>query len=172
MNTTDAAAKARRTVATIRHWLRRNVIGGTKVGGKWVVDEVSLDARLALDAPTPAPITVEALIRIGGRRWQKAGHDRIYFNEPMSWSTRIDISRYGTGNVSGCTVDDRAVANSRAYGIVTCIDKLWYDVADGKFWARHTNADCYEIRFKDGSRERIDFLADVFGAIKTAARAA
>ncbi|MFC1418607.1 hypothetical protein [Streptacidiphilus cavernicola] len=48
MNTTTAAAKARVTVATIRHWCRYGAVAATKTSGRWDIDEASLAYRVTL----------------------------------------------------------------------------------------------------------------------------
>lgn len=48
MDTTTAAKQAGVTVATVRTWCRRNVIGAVKVAGRWVVDAASLAYRISL----------------------------------------------------------------------------------------------------------------------------
>ncbi|MFJ5129932.1 hypothetical protein ACIP80_33205 [Streptomyces sp. NPDC088555] len=50
VTTTEAAAQAHVTVATIRAWCRRSVIAAAKVAGRWVIDNVSLDRRIAIGA--------------------------------------------------------------------------------------------------------------------------
>ncbi|MFJ2676361.1 helix-turn-helix domain-containing protein [Streptomyces sp. NPDC087525] len=47
---TAAATLAGVTVATIRTWCRRNVIGAVKTSGRWVIDRVSLAHRLSMGA--------------------------------------------------------------------------------------------------------------------------
>lgn len=64
MNTTEAAATAKVTVATIRTWCRRNVIAAAKVAGRWVIDTTSLTARITIGAmkrPAQKPVTVTNL---------------------------------------------------------------------------------------------------------------
>lgn len=48
--TASAAAQAGVTVATIRTWCRRGVITATKQAGRWIIDSVSLTARIAIGA--------------------------------------------------------------------------------------------------------------------------
>lgn len=48
MNTTAAALQANVTVATIRAWCRRGAIAASKTAGRWVIDSVSLAARIAI----------------------------------------------------------------------------------------------------------------------------
>ncbi|MFJ3984383.1 hypothetical protein [Streptomyces fungicidicus] len=50
MNTTAAATQANVTVATIRAWCRRGAVAAAKVAGRWVIDSVSLAARIAIGA--------------------------------------------------------------------------------------------------------------------------
>jgi hypothetical protein len=82
MNTTEAAAKANVTVATIRTWCRIGAVTATKAAGRWIIDAASLAARITIGAmkrPTRRPIalTVDNMVAIGGRRWQKNGKDRV-----------------------------------------------------------------------------------------------
>ncbi|WP_242892377.1 helix-turn-helix domain-containing protein [Actinomadura litoris] len=58
MDTATAALQANVTVATIRTWCRRNVIGAIKVAGRWMVDATSLAYRLTLgNKPMIEPLT-------------------------------------------------------------------------------------------------------------------
>ncbi|MFD5491567.1 helix-turn-helix domain-containing protein [Streptomyces sp. NPDC127091] len=50
MNTTAAATEAQVSVDTIRTWCRRGVVAAAKVAGRWVIDSVSLAARIAIGA--------------------------------------------------------------------------------------------------------------------------
>lgn len=132
MNTTTAAAKAHRTVATIRSWCRRGVIAAHKVAGRWTIDETSLDYRLSLD-PTPKPVvySVDTMTAIGGSRWTKYGKDRVYLDD---WTQYIglDVDHYKTGNISGATLDGEHISNSEARRIVGTVHKVYFDTADSK----------------------------------------
>lgn len=135
MNTTLAAAKARRTVATIRTWCRRGVIGATKQAGKWVIDQTSLEYRISLDKPAaPKPLTAEDIIAIGGRRWTKAGHDRVYLNDPMARWSGLELSRYKSGNICGATLDGERISNSEGRRLAMAIHKLYFDIPTGKLF--------------------------------------
>ncbi|MFD7507898.1 helix-turn-helix domain-containing protein [Streptomyces sp. NPDC059853] len=48
ITTTQAAATARVTVATIRAWCRTGVIAATKTAGRWVIEAASLARRLQI----------------------------------------------------------------------------------------------------------------------------
>ena len=50
MNTTAAATQANVTVATIRTWCRNGVVTATKQAGRWIIDQASLAARIAIGA--------------------------------------------------------------------------------------------------------------------------
>lgn len=56
MDTTTAAAKAGVTVSTIRAWCRVGAVAATKIGGRWVIKERSLDRRIALGVRKPKPV--------------------------------------------------------------------------------------------------------------------
>ncbi|MCX4543752.1 hypothetical protein [Streptomyces sp. NBC_01565] len=139
MNTTAAATEAKVTVATIRHWARRGVIAATKTAGRWVIDTASLARRIAIGARRTRKtiaFTVETLTAIGGSRWQRGDMDRIYFNNPAQLAG-LETSHYKTGNISGAHWQGELISNSQAYKLATSIDKLWYDLADGKFHCRY-----------------------------------
>ncbi|MET9467816.1 hypothetical protein ABZY44_24035 [Streptomyces sp. NPDC006544] len=140
MNTTTAATEAHVTVATIRTWCRLGAVAATKTAGKWTIDATSLARRITIGArrlarkAKQAILTPEALTAIGGSRWQRGDMDRVYFN---NWATLagLELSHYGTGNISGATWQGELISNSQGYKLATSIDKLWFDVTDGKFHA-------------------------------------
>lgn len=142
MNTTAAATEAQVTAATIRTWCRRGVVAATKTAGKWVIDTTSLAHRIAIGArrlarkAKQAVLTPEALTAIGGNRWQRNGMDRIYFNNWAQFAG-LELSYFGTGNISGATWKGELISNSQGYKLATSIDKLWFDVTDGLFHARY-----------------------------------
>ncbi|MFJ2110576.1 helix-turn-helix domain-containing protein [Streptomyces sp. NPDC087850] len=172
--TTAAAIQAGVTVETIRTWCRRNVIGAAKVAGRWVIDTSSLAARIAIGAmkrpalkPTQAVFSIQTMTAIGGRRWQKNGHDRVYLNGWEDFAD-IEISRYNTGSISSALVGGRAIANSRAYGVLGAVDKVYFDAADGRLHFRHYGADAYEIRYLDGERNYLDLLTMITAGVRAA----
>lgn len=138
MNTTAAATEARVTVATIRTWCRIGAVAATKTAGRWIIDAASLARRIAIGARRARKaiaITVETLTAIGGNRWQRGDMDRIYFNNPAQLAG-LETSHFKTGNISGAYWQGELVSNSQGYKLATSIDKLWYDLADGKFHCR------------------------------------
>ncbi|WP_327300358.1 hypothetical protein [Streptomyces goshikiensis] len=176
MNTTTAATQAKVTVATIRHWARRGVIAATKTAGKWVIDSASLARRIAIGArktrkAQPFILTADHCIALGGRRWQKNGMDRVYLNDWLDFADGIDIDRYGTGNVAGFSIDGAGVANGRAGHVINAIDKVYFNVTDGRLYFKHNGADHIEMRYLNGVRGHIDLIRRVSRGIRTAAAA-
>ena len=102
-----------------------------------------------------AELTPENLVAVGGSRWTKAGKDRVYFN---SWRTFIDLelSYYNSGNIASATLKGEHISNSKAAKLLGGIEKVWYDVSDGKFHGSSWGG------FND------DLFAEVVDAIKTA----
>lgn len=175
MNTTAAAAQANVTIDTIRTWCRRGVVAAIKQAGRWVIDTASLAARIAIGKMKrpirPVALTVDALVAIGGRRWQKNGMDRVYINDWADFAG-LETSHYKTGNVSGATFIGHRIANGRAGGIASAIDKVWFDTADGQLHARYfEGARSYEIRFYDGVRQTFDLVEAAFAGIRKAVAA-
>lgn len=141
MNTTAAALEAHVSVATIRTWCRRGVIAATKAAGKWVIDTVSLAARIAIGAlkrPTKKAVafTIETMTAIGGNRWQRNGMDRVYINDWARFAG-IDTSYYNSGNISSASYQGERISNSQAYKLLGSIDKIWFDAETGKLHARY-----------------------------------
>jgi hypothetical protein len=140
MNTTAAATQANVTVATIRTWCRQGVIAAVKTAGRWIIDTASLAWRIALPkALHPAKtvaFTIENMVAIGGSRWTKAGHDRVYIN---NWAALAGLwtDHYKSGNISSASYQGDHISNSDAYKIGGCIEKLWFDAADGKLHCRY-----------------------------------
>jgi len=139
MNTTAAAAQASVTVATVRAWCRIGAVAAIKHAGRWVIDSVSLAARIEIGRmkrpARPVVFSTEAMIAIGGNRWTKAGHDRVYLNDWPAFAG-IETSRYNTGNIASASYQGEHVSNSQAAKLLDCIDKVWFDAADGRLHAR------------------------------------
>lgn len=141
MNTCTAAIEAKATVPTIRAWCRIGAVAAVKRGGRWVIDASSLAHRIAIGAlkarkARRVVFSVETMTAIGGRRWQKNGMDRVYLNDWHEFAG-LEVSRYNTGNICGATWQYELISNSQAYKILGCIDKIWFDTADGKLHCRY-----------------------------------
>lgn len=141
MNSTLAAVEARVSVDTIRAWCRRGSVAAIKQAGRWVIDAASLAARIAIGAmkrtaKKAVAYTVETMTAIGGSRWTKAGHDRVYIND---WDQYLplEINRYNTGNISWAAWEGDTIANRQAGLLLGSLDKVWFDAADGKLHARY-----------------------------------
>lgn len=160
MDTTTAARQAKVTVATIRHWCRYGAVAAAKVAGRWVIEATSLARRIALTAKQTVTYSIETMTAIGGNRWTKAGHDRVYLND---WATLagLDIERYKSGNICSATWQGETISNSQAYKLLGSIDKVWFDAADGKLHARYGY-----------SESRVATPAEVWQAIVSGVRAA
>lgn len=143
MNTTTAATTANVTVATIRTWCRLGAVAAVKQAGRWVIDTASLTARIAIGAmktaarrPRPAVFSTETMTAIGGNRWTKAGHDRVYLNDWQRFAG-LEIDTYKTGNISYAEYQGEKISHRQAGLLGASIDKVWYDAADGKLHCRY-----------------------------------
>jgi hypothetical protein len=177
MDTKTAATEAHVTTATIRSWARNGVITATKKAGRWSIDAASLAHRIAIAAlkaarrtPKQIVLTVENLIAIGGRRWQKNGMDRVYIND---WSdyAGIEFTRYNTGNISSASIGGRGIANGRVSGLLGAIDKVYFDAADGRLHAIHYGGREVAIRYLNGHRDYLDLVQMTFDGIRAAVAA-
>lgn len=172
MNTTEAAATAKVTVATIRTWCRRGVIAATKTAGRWIIDTASLAHRVTIGqlkrpAKKTIAFTVETMTAIGGNRWQRGSMDRVYINDWARFAG-IEIEHYRSGSISSASIDGRGIANSRAGRLLGAIDRLYFDATDGQLYAQHHGADEFEIRYLDGERDTINLVARTIAGIRTA----
>lgn len=166
MNTTTAATEANVTVATIRTWCRIGAITAAKVAGRWTIDTTSLAHRIAIGARRLARKTakviysVETMTAIGGRRWQKAGKDRVYLNS-FETVPGLELRHYKSGNISGATLDGEDISNAEGSRLATAVGKVYFDAADGKVhiqwgWSQPRSLDHDEI------------AARIFASVRTA----
>lgn len=74
------------------------------------------------------------LVAAGGSRWEKAGHNRIYFNN-LAELYGLELSFYNTGNISSATLDGERISNNSARLILSSLNsaKVWYDCNTGRF---------------------------------------
>ncbi|MGW6912616.1 hypothetical protein ACWGB8_02140 [Kitasatospora sp. NPDC054939] len=162
---TNAAAQAGVTVDTVRDWCRKGVVAAVKQAGRWVIDAASLAYRIKL--PTllrkrrPAALTTEAMVAIGGNRWQKNGHDRVYINDWTEFAG-LDVSYYKSGNICGAAYRGEGISNSQARLILGSISKVWFDAADGELH-------CYLGR---GAESRVATPSEIWGHVAAGIRAA
>lgn len=175
MNTAIAAAQANVTVDTVRTWCRIGAVAAVKQAGRWIIDAASLAARIAIGKmkrpAKTAALTVDTMVAIGGRRWQKNGMDRVYINDWTEFAG-LDVDYYKSGNVCGATFLGHGIANGRVAGIAGAISKVWFDAADGQLHARYyDDARSYEIRFLDGIRQTFDLVDLTFAGIRKAVAA-
>ncbi len=77
------------------------------------------------------------LEEIGGRRWTKAGRDRVYFNETGCY-IGLEIETYNTGNIAAAKLGGEAISNSRAKKILAALSgmSLYYDLGAGGLYYR------------------------------------
>lgn len=142
MNTTAAAIEAHVTVATIRTWCRNGVIAAIKQAGRWIIDTASLAHRIAIGTmkrparPAKVVYSIDTMTAIGGNRWTKGNHDRVYIND---WTRHLplEIDQYKTGNISWAAWNGQEIANRQAGLILGSIDKVWFDAADSKLHCRY-----------------------------------
>lgn len=140
ITTTAAAHQAGVTIATIRTWCRTGAVAAAKHAGRWRINAASLAYRIKLPTllrrrPRTIAFTTEAMVAIGGNRWQRGDKDRVYLND---WATLagLSVTRYGTGNISSASWQGEPISNSQAGKLLGSIDTVWFDAADGKLHCR------------------------------------
>lgn len=99
---------------------------------------------------------IEKLIEIGGREWTHpgTGETRVYFND-LAERCGLSCSYYGTGNISGASINGERLSNNKA-------GKISHTLRWGKFW--YSDAD--ELYHGQGLGEWFEIvLADVKAAV-------
>lgn len=79
---------------------------------------------------------ISTLTENGGKLWEKAGMRRVYFAPETAMS--LDISKYGSGNISSAACAGSRISNSEAYRALNV--KVWYDVTTGQFSVKNLDA--------------------------------
>ena len=81
--------------------------------------------------------TLEQLVNIGGKLWEKNGVRRVYFND-LCGLFGLEIDLFGTGNVRNAWLHGEEISNSYAKKIIGDLDsmKLWVDLADSSIRTR------------------------------------
>lgn len=82
---------------------------------------------------------VEKLIELGGNRWQKGGHDRIYLDsKTLAEAIGLEAETYKTGNICSATLKGEKISNSEAGRIYGALGgaNLYYDCSKDKFFWR------------------------------------
>jgi len=109
------------------------------------------------DAVHGHPQIVDRLLVLGGARCNVGGdHDRVYMDDLERWSG-LEVSRYGTGNISHARLDGVRLSNTRARKLLARLDsgKLYYDVNAGAWGWRDLSADTAR-GLVDRIRETVD----------------
>lgn len=83
---------------------------------------------------------LKALTAAGGTLWEKSGMRRIYFNN-LAALMGLSISYYKTGNISSARHNGERISNGAAGRMLSSIDKLWFDLADNKFYFKASDKD-------------------------------
>lgn len=84
----------------------------------------------------------------GGKRWQKYGKDRIYFN---ATSCGLELQYYKSGNISGSILNGEVI--SHANGALLKETKFFVEVSDGSI-----HHDCY-------NRNKAEFIDQIVAYI-------
>lgn len=96
---------------------------------------------------------IKSLESKGWSRWQKAGHDRFYFN--LKNSGLIEIDRYKTGNISKSLLKGEKISHSHANVLLGV--NIYIDLATNKMVAYGD---------EDAVREIIELAKEVIEQVK------
>lgn len=76
--------------------------------------------------------TVEDLIAMGAKRWEKAGYDRLYLNKAGLKLAGLEISRYNTGNVSLAKLNGEKFSNAKGSRMASIVERAYIDLTTCK----------------------------------------
>jgi hypothetical protein len=98
------------------------------------------------DVPGDPAISLESLLKIGGKGWQSGDKHRVYFNDLVK-RYGLELNYYGTGNISSASLDGEKISNSKAKKIDSYLSfaKLWYDLSAQEF--QHKDLDQKDFAF-------------------------
>ena len=104
---------------------------------------------------------INKLIAIGGNEWNAGNHHRIYFNDLPEWFG-LELSYYGTGNISLAKLNGEKVSNSQARKLVSALDigKLFYDVNNGEWIAQRLDESLAETCIESIERKARETKAE------------
>ena len=100
------------------------------------------------EAKRPAYLTGEALyerlVEMGASRWQKGGHDRIYFNGLAKDMLHLWYRCYKSGCIAEAKLGDERISNAEANRICSWISSLYIDTTTGALkWYGRCPSDSY-----------------------------
>ena len=97
---------------------------------------IALKVEWARAKNPPSPSIVDRLRAVGASEWQAYGKHRWYINgELMARLYGLEVSYYGTGNISSVRLGGEKISNTRAKKILARFigAKLWFDMEDHKW---------------------------------------
>lgn len=97
------------------------------------------------------------LVGMGGSRWTKAGHDRVYFNNANEM-VGIETTYYKTGNLSSVKIKGEFVSNCKGRKLIGALNGAYVDLTDNSIHYRGT---C----FSEAQFLRDDFESKIAAAI-------
>lgn len=100
-------------------------------GGK-AVEYIAEALKMAWAEVKEVRYTVEDLIAMGAKRWEKAGYDRLYLNNAGLKLAGLEISRYKTGNVSLAKINGEKVSNAKGSRMASIVERAFIDLTTGQ----------------------------------------
>lgn len=102
---------------------------------------------------------LNALLEMDGSHWQRAGHDRFYFNkEKICEILDLEYGTYNTGNVSWAKMDGEKISNGKASRILFGLkeSKIYFDFEGMVF--RCTGTFEYKSFTKEALEEELEAI--------------
>lgn len=100
-------------------------------GGK-AVEYIAEAMKMAWAEVKEVRYSIEDLIAMGAKRWQKAGYDRLYLNNAGLKIAGLEISRYNTGHVSSAKLNGEKVSNTKGSNMASIVERAYIDLTSGK----------------------------------------
>lgn len=134
MNTTNIMTRA--------HQITRTSL---QAGDSYAVTFAAALRMAWAEARTPA-ITTETLSAVGGTLWERGSMRRVYFND-LEGLLGLEVSRYGSGNISYAYLNGEKLSNRRARDLVRELDfaKVWWDASSQEFHSKGMDEEHFEV---------------------------
>lgn len=72
--------------------------------------------------------TLEKLVEMGAKEWQKGSMKRLYLNGAITKLVGLYVARYNSGNISYAELNGEKISNSEGYRIINAADRLYIDL--------------------------------------------
>ena len=106
---------------------------------------------------------LKILTELGGKHWEFKDKERVYFNYWLFEKLlQLEISYYGTGNVSSVCVEGEKWSNCQGKKLIECLktSKLYYDLVTNEWRTDFRYAPHYYHHYVEKVLDMIEEMAE------------